>query len=446
MSGNSPMNLEFERSVLGSIMVFDGSISKCLDVDLTPDAFYLPEHQELYSTMLEMNRRKMNLGPVAVISFLKDANKLGAAGGENYLYQMVDHAVSDAFMSQYIEDIQNKAQRRQLLKAVDEIQNMGDDIEQDVFLDTVESMVTGVTRNRRGADFESVETVTSRVLEEVARLRTQKGITGIKTDLHDLDELTNGFHPGELIILAARPGMGKSALALNLLNQVAKNNPGCVALFSLEMPSDSIMKRMLSSESMVPGSKLQNGQVTDKQMNNLMRAANKMNERLIFVDDTSSITPNQIHSKCKKLRSEHGEISLVVVDYLQLITTGTQNSSASRQQEVSEISRSMKLLAKDMNCPVIALSQLSRKVEDRSDHQPQLADLRESGSIEQDADIVMFIYREDYYKNDEDIPDVEVVHLTLAKHRNGKLGTVKVVFDKPVSKFTTLAKQEPQAG
>ena len=233
--------------------------------------------------------------------------------------------------------------------------------------------------------------------------------------------------------------MGKSALALNFLNQVAKRNPGCVAMFSLEMPSDSLMKRLLSCESRVFADKLRSGHLSESDMSKLNAAASHLSEREIYIDDTSSIRVSQIFSKCRKLKSEHGQLSLIVIDYLQLITGGRQES---RQQEVSDISRNLKILAKEMECPVIALSQLSRKVEERTDHEPQLSDLRESGSIEQDADIVMFLYRENYYEKDkEEESDTEVVDLSLAKHRNGAIGKIHLAFEKSLSRFTNYANQ-----
>ena len=298
-----------------------------------------------------------------------------------------------------------------------------------------------VTRMRRGSEFESSQTVIHRVMEQLIELRSKKGVTGIRTGYTDLDRITNGFQRGDLIILAARPAMGKSALALNFANEVAKLNEGAVAIFSLEMPADSLMKRLLSSESQVASNKLRDGKLSDAEMSRLNFSGSQLGERNIFIDDTSSIKVSQIFSKCRKLKTEYNSLSLVVIDYLQLIT-GTRADS--RQQEVSDISRNLKILAKELDCPVIALSQLARKVEERNDHEPQLSDLRESGSIEQDADIVMFIYREDYYKKEQDdqVPeDTSIVDLSLAKHRNGALGKIKLVFEKNISRFTNFSNQ-----
>ena len=247
-----------------------------------------------------------------------------------------------------------------------------------------------------------------------------------------------GLQRGDLIILAARPAMGKTALALNLGMYTALRNPGAVAFFSLEMPAESLMKRLLSAKSQVEGNKLRGGNISDDELNRLNEAGNELGAAKIFIDDSASIKVSQIFSKCRKLMSEYG-LSLIVIDYLQLISGSGRGGGDNRQQEVSEISRNLKILAKEMNCPVIALSQLSRSVEQRTDKQPMLSDLRESGAIEQDADIVMFLYREDYYKKtseQEERSDInEVVDLNLAKHRNGSVGHVSLVFNKSISAF-----------
>ena len=329
-----------------------------------------------------------------------------------------------------------------MIYAADKIAQEGYESPEDIdtILDDAERSIMDVTRQRRGAEFESSQEIVNRVIEELKALKSKQGITGIQTGYTDLDKMTNGFQRGDLIILAARPAMGKSALALNFASQVAKRNEGCVAVFSLEMPSDSLMKRLMSSESQVLSNKLRDGRLNADEMSRLYEAGTRLSERKIFIDDTSSIKVSQIFSKVRKLKSEYGSISLVVIDYLQLITGSRADS---RQQEVSDISRNLKILAKEMECPVIALSQLSRKVEERTDHEPQLSDLRESGSIEQDADIVMFLYRANYYDKDKEGQDeTEVVDLSLAKHRNGSIGKIHLAFEKGISRFTNYASTE----
>lgn len=439
MADRMPNAQVMEQSLLGSLLVYPSVMTDCQDLGLQPEEFYIPGHQTLYAAMQDLDATGKALDLNSVALRLQEKGQLEAAGGLDYIIALVDGAVSSAGVKTYIETIQDKYQLRRLIETADEIRetamesaNSLDDI-----LSQSESAVMDVTRRTRGTDFLSSREIVDRVLEQLKELRNTSGITGIKTGYTDLDRMTNGFQRGDLIILAARPAMGKSALALNLAVQAARRNPGAVAVFSLEMPADSIMKRMLSSESRVQSGKLRDGRLSNDEMNRLFEAGNGLAESLIYLDDTGSIKVNQIFSKCRKLKSEQESLSMIVIDYLQLITG---SRSDSRQQEVSEISRSLKILAKEMDCPVIALSQLSRKVEDRTGHEPQLSDLRESGSIEQDADIVMFLYRENYYDKDKEAQEqIEVVDLSLAKHRNGAIGRIQLAFEKGVSRFTNYA-------
>lgn len=437
MSRELPNAVSLEQSVLGSLMVYPRVMQDCQELDLHTDEFYLPSHQQIFQAILDVNEKGQPIDMNTVITRLQEMDQLGSSQGADYIIRLADSAISSATSKSYIETIKNKAQLRQLIYVADHISEesySSEDI--DSILDDAEKSIMDVTRHRRGSEFESSRDIVNRVIDDLKQLRTMKGVTGIQTGYTLLDRMTNGFQRGDLIILAARPAMGKSALALNFASQVAKRNDGAVAIFSLEMPSDSMMKRLMSSESQVYSDKLRSGKLTDDEMSRLYEAGSHLGERKIFIDDTSSIKVSQIFSKCRKLKSEHGSISLVVIDYLQLIT-GTRADS--RQQEVSDISRNLKILAKEMECPVIALSQLSRKVEERTDHEPQLSDLRESGSIEQDADIVMFLYRSNYYDKDkESQEETEVVDLSLAKHRNGGIGKIQLAFEKNISRFTNL--------
>ena len=439
MADRMPNAQVMEQSLLGSLLVYPGVMTDCQDLGLQPEEFYIPGHQTLYAAMQDLDATGKALDLNSVALRLQEKGQLEAAGGLDYIIALVDGAVSSAGVKTYIETIQDKYQLRRLIENADEIREtaMESADSLDDILSQSESAVMDVTRRTRGTDFLSSREIVDRVLEQLKELRNTSGITGIKTGYTDLDRMTNGFQRGDLIILAARPAMGKSALALNLAVQAARRNPGAVAVFSLEMPADSIMKRMLSSESRVQSGKLRDGRLSNDEMNRLFEAGNGLAESLIYLDDTGSIKVNQIFSKCRKLKSEQESLSMIVIDYLQLITG---SRSDSRQQEVSEISRSLKILAKEMDCPVIALSQLSRKVEDRTGHEPQLSDLRESGSIEQDADIVMFLYRENYYDKDKEAQEqIEVVDLSLAKHRNGAIGRIQLAFEKGVSRFTNYA-------
>lgn len=431
-----------EQSLLGSLLVYPSVITECTDRDLRPEEFFIPGHQLIYTAMEDVARSGKAIDLNSVSLRLEEKKELDQAGGLDYLIGLMDGAVSSTGVPGYIETIQDKAQLRRLIETADAIRQEAMDSADPVedILSEAEASLMDVTRKARGADFLSSQEIADRVMNELSELRQSSGITGIRTGYTDLDRMTNGFQRGDLIILAARPAMGKSALALNFVTQAARRNEGAVALFSLEMPADSLMKRMLSSESKVAGSKLRDGRITRDEMNRLSEARNHLGASPIYIDDTSSLKVNQIFSKCRKLKSIAGSLSLVVIDYLQLITG---SRSDSRQQEVSEISRNLKILAKEMNCPVIALSQLSRKVEERTNHEPQLSDLRESGSIEQDADIVMFLFRGNYYDSDKEAAEqVEVVDLSLAKHRNGAIGKVQLAFEKGVSRFTNYSSQK----
>lgn len=426
-----------EQSVLGSIMIYPEVWQDCMDAGLSAEDFFHPAHVLIYQAMGSLHDQGKTITETSIVQKLQDVNQLEQAGGIDYVLMLQDGAYSSATAKQFIETIQEKAQIRRLISVSEQIteEAMTSMDSLDQILDQAEKKIMDVTRIRRGSEFETSQMIVDRVLEELRYLKENSGVTGLKTGFIDLDSMTNGLQRGDLIILAARPAMGKSAFALNLASQVAKRNEGAVAIFSLEMPSDSMMKRMMSCESAVKADKLRNGQLSLEEMNKLYEAGSALSERKIFLDDTSTIRVSQIFSKCRKLKSLHGSLSLVVIDYLQLISGSGKGDS--RQQEVSEISRNLKILAKEMECPVIALSQLSRKVEERTDHEPMLSDLRESGSIEQDADIVMFLYREAYYDKEKqkENSEVEVVDLSLAKHRNGSIGKISLVFEKSFSRF-----------
>lgn len=436
-----PHDLEAERSLLGAMLiskdVCQDILNKCVESD-----FYEESHKFLFTAMSELSRQMIPVDVTTVTSYLLDHNQLDKVGGVEYLRVLSDSVPTLAHSEYYLKIIHNKAILRKIINETTRIAEgaYGDIEDIDGFIDDSEKTMLAITRDRNAGEFVDVKHVIREVTDRLNKLQSIDGnISGIRTKFRDLDKITSGLQKGDLIILAARPAMGKSALALNFLNQVAKRNPGCVAMFSLEMPSDSLMKRLLSCESRVFADKLRSGHLSESDMSKLNAAASHLSEREIYIDDTSSIRVSQIFSKCRKLKSEHGQISLIVIDYLQLITGGRQES---RQQEVSDISRNLKILAKEMECPVIALSQLSRKVEERTDHEPQLSDLRESGSIEQDADIVMFLYRENYYEKDkEEESDTEVVDLSLAKHRNGAIGKIHLAFEKSLSRFTNYANQ-----
>ena len=441
MARELPHSIEAEQSILGAMLVYPSLVRMAIDQDLHAEEFYVEAHQRIYRCMMDLADSGQSVDITTLITRLNDTEQLALAGGADYVIKLSDSAVSSANGIFYIDIIKERYHLRRLIETAEQIAEEGFDTGSslDEVLDHAEKEILEVTRSRRASEFQSSKEVVSRVIKELVALReSDNHITGVRTGYQDLDRMTNGFQRGDLIILAARPAMGKTALALNLGMYTALRNPGAVAFFSLEMPADALMKRLLSAKSQVEGNKLRGGNITDEELNRLNEAGNELGAAKIFIDDSASIKVSQIFSKCRKLMSEHG-LSLIVIDYLQLISGSGRNSGDNRQQEVSEISRNLKILAKEMNCPVIALSQLSRSVEQRNDKQPMLSDLRESGAIEQDADIVMFLYREDYYKKpgeQEERADVnEVVDLNLAKHRNGSVGHISLVFNKSISAF-----------
>lgn len=441
MAKEMPHSIEAEQSILGAMLVYPSLVRTVVDQDLHAEEFYVEAHQRIFGCMMDLHENGQNVDVTTLITRLNDTSQLALVGGADYVIKLSDSAVSSANGVFYIDIIKQRYHLRRLIETAEKIAKEGFDSSSslDDVLDHAEKEILEVTRSRRASEFQSSKEVVSRVIKELVALReSDNHITGVRTGYQDLDRMTNGFQRGDLIILAARPAMGKTALALNLGMYTALRNPGAVAFFSLEMPAESLMKRLLSAKSQVEGNKLRGGNISDDELNRLNEAGNELGAAKIFIDDSASIKVSQIFSKCRKLMSEYG-LSLIVIDYLQLISGSGRGGGDNRQQEVSEISRNLKILAKEMNCPVIALSQLSRSVEQRTDKQPMLSDLRESGAIEQDADIVMFLYREDYYKKtseQEERSDInEVVDLNLAKHRNGSVGHVSLVFNKSISAF-----------
>lgn len=441
MAKEMPHSIEAEQSILGAMLVYPSLVRTVVDQDLHAEEFYVEAHQRIFGCMMDLHENGQNVDVTTLITRLNDTSQLTLVGGADYVIKLSDSAVSSANGVFYIDIIKQRYHLRRLIETAEKIAEEGFDSSSslDDVLDHAEKEILEVTRSRRASEFQSSKEVVSRVIKELVALReSDNHITGVRTGYQDLDRMTNGFQRGDLIILAARPAMGKTALALNLGMYTALRNPGAVAFFSLEMPAESLMKRLLSAKSQVEGNKLRGGNISDDELNRLNEAGNELGAAKIFIDDSASIKVSQIFSKCRKLMSEYG-LSLIVIDYLQLISGSGRGGGDNRQQEVSEISRNLKILAKEMNCPVIALSQLSRSVEQRTDKQPMLSDLRESGAIEQDADIVMFLYREDYYKKtseQEERSDInEVVDLNLAKHRNGSVGHVSLVFNKSISAF-----------
>lgn len=449
MGRELPHSIEAEQSLLGALLIYPSVGKTVFDQGLEETDFYLDIHARIFHEMMVLINNNKPVDVTGLITRLSDTNQLNLVGGADYVVKLSDTAVSSANSKYYIEIIKNRSHLRRLIETAEKIAAEGFDAgnELDDIMDEAEKQILDVTRSRRATDFKSSKDVVSEVIEEIIKLRAaDQRITGIKTGYTDLDHMTNGFQRGDLIILAARPAMGKTAFALNIAMHASQFNDGAVAIFSLEMGAEQLMKRILSAKSQVEASKLKSGYLRDDEFNKLNESANELMNTQLFIDDSASIKMGEIFSKCRKLKSEHG-LDMIVIDYLQLITGSGKGGGDNRQQEVSEISRSLKALARELKVPVIALSQLSRSVESRKeDKRPMLSDLRESGAIEQDADIVMFLYRDAYYAKpdeaaaaaEETIDNTEVI---IAKHRNGATGTVNLGFNKSISAFFNVAKE-----
>lgn len=440
MKKELPHSNEAEQAILGAMLVYPGVVRTVFDQGLIKEDFFPDMHQRIFQAMTYLHDTGKPIDATSLITRLADSEELALVGGADYILKLSDTAVSSVNSLHYIELIKNRAHLRNLITTAEQIAASGYETENELddIMDQAEHDLLQVTRSRKATEFQSSREVVSDVIAELTRLRSSSDhITGIKTGYIDLDRMTNGFQRGDLIILAARPSMGKTAFALNLLLHAAAYNSGAAAIFSLEMPAQALMKRMMSAKSGVESGKLRSGNMSDEDFNKLNEAANELSAAKIYIDDSSNLKIAEIYSKCRKLKSEQG-LDLVVIDYLQLISGSHRNIGDNRQQEISEISRSLKGLAREMDCPIIALSQLSRAVESRPDKHPMLSDLRESGSIEQDADIVMFLYREEYYNKDktpEQQNAPERTDVDIAKHRNGATGRVELAFAKTISAF-----------
>ena len=441
MSNRSmPYSIEAEESLLGNIMLYPDAMRQCVDAGVTADDFYLDKHRQIYNLMHSMYENKEKVDTVSLSSRLKDFDVYDKIGGLEYLMQLANATISANNTGEYISIIRNKSLARKVIKVGEEISNDAYDssVSVDEMLENVERKVTEVTRSKTSADFKTGEEIFDATIKHIQAIQEAgTAITGVKTKFRDLDSKTAGFQKGDLIIVAARPSMGKTALALNLAMNSAEITPGAVAIFSLEMPAEQVATRILAANSGVEIQKLRTGQLNDEDWSKVNEATQRLKQMNFFIDDTPGIKVSEMYAKARKLAQDEG-LYMIVVDYIQLIqATG---KSDSRQQEVSEISRRLKAMARELNVPLIALSQLSRSVEARQDKRPMLSDLRESGALEQDADLVLFLYRDAYYNRDEnDNSNREDVELLIAKHRNGPTGKVLLAFQKEINAFYGIA-------
>ncbi|MFV0254852.1 MAG: replicative DNA helicase [Erysipelotrichaceae bacterium] len=433
-----PQSIEAERSLLGTVIVYPETVQTCYERGLFADDFYNAAHQSIFRVVLELYDEKKSTDLTSVIERLKDKNLINDIGGINYLSDLTDAVVSGYSIDHYIELIQDKSILRKLIKASQDIiqESFDNSYDSNEVMDKAEKMILNITHSRRAGDFQVTSDVVRNVIDKTKALSEgQQKVTGIKTNFNHLDNVTHGFQNGDLIILAARPSVGKTAFSLNLASNAAEINEKPVAFFSLEMPADSLVIRILAMQSGLDISNIRSGQVKSPQdWRSLTEAASIVRRLPLYIDDSSMIRVSELFAKCRKLKHDKG-LGMVVVDYLQLLS-GSKNAE-SRLQEVSEISRSLKALARELNVPVIALSQLSRSVEQRGGKtagKPMLSDLRESGSIEQDADLVIFLSRDSETENDDN-PNIVV---DIAKHRNGAVTNVMMAFDRSSNAFMDI--------
>ncbi|WP_461613545.1 replicative DNA helicase [Clostridium sp. Marseille-QA1073] len=429
-----PHNLEAEQSVLGSMLIDKAAIAEAAET-LESEDFYRDSHKIIFKSIKELYQKDIPVDMITLIEHLRSTEKLDEAGGISYITEISGSVPSTANLTSYIQIVEDKAILRRLIRSATEIietsYNKQDDV--DAVVDLAEKNVFNISEKKNTSDFEPMSTVLERGFEEIERIYNNKGeTTGVPSGFKDLDEKTSGFQSGDMVLIAARPSMGKTTFALNLAQHAALRAGKSVAIFSLEMSKEQLAYKLLCAEANVDMLKLRTGDLDERDWENIARASGPLADAKIFIDDTAGVSIMEMRSKCRRLKMEHG-IDMILIDYLQLMSG---SGGESRQQEVSEISRSIKAIAKEMKCPVIALSQLSRAPEQRADHRPMLSDLRESGSIEQDADLVMFLYRDEYYNKESE--DKNVAECIIAKQRNGPVGTVKLAWLGQYSKFGSL--------
>jgi replicative DNA helicase len=430
-----PHSIEAEQSVLGSMIIDKVAIGEAIEV-LKPDDFYRDTHKTIYEAIVDLYQKDSAVDIVTLSEKLKANNQLDLVGGITYVTELSGSVITTSNVSSYIGIVKDKSTLRRLIRAsneiIDESYNNQDSVEDIVGI--AEKKIFDIASNRETSDFEAMSAVLERGFNEIEKLFINKGMTtGVPSGFNDLDAKTSGFQKGDMVLIAARPSMGKTTFALNIAENAALRSGKRVAIFSLEMSKEQLAYKLLCSEAHVDMLRLRTGNLDERDWENLARASGPLGSSKIFIDDTAGITVMEMRSKCRRLKIEHG-IDLIIIDYLQLMAGSKGNES--RQQEVSEISRSIKAIAKEMQCPVIALSQLSRAPEQRADHRPMLSDLRESGSIEQDADLVMFLYRDEYY--DKETEDKNMAECIIAKQRNGPVGTIKLAWLGQYSKFGNL--------
>ena len=436
-----PASVEAEQAVLGAMLLKPEAVTTAAE-ELSADDFYRDTHRLIYEAMMELKDRTEPVDLVTLTEQLKKADKLAKIGGIPALSLIANSVPTAANVHYHARIVHEKAQLRSLISAATEIAGAAyesaDEVED--IMDNAEKRILAVSSGKRSKDFVPLQEILLDTLEQIdARYNNKGSITGLPTGFTELDHLTAGLQKSDLILVAARPSMGKTAFTLNIAAHVVLRAREPVAFFSLEMSKEQLVQRLLCSEGRIDSQRLRVGELEEKEWGDLIDTANRLSAAPLYIDDTPSITVMELRSKARRLKAEHG-LSLIVIDYLQLMQGRASKNGDNRQQEISEISRSLKALARELNVPVIALSQLSRSVESRQVKRPMLSDLRESGSLEQDADIVMFLYREDYY--DPETENKNITEVIIAKHRNGPVDTVDLTFLKQFTKFGNLSRMQ----
>ena len=439
-----PNSIEAEKAVLNAIFLSKNACDLAFE-SIDESVFYYDNNKKIFNALKNLYDNGVPIDMTTITNYLKSNGDLDSIGGVIYLTDVLTTEATAANISYYLKIIEDDGILRRLIEVSNEVNQLGYDTDKDVseILDEAERKILSIVKNRRSTEFKSIKEVVNNVQRNLQTLSETKGdITGIPTGWIDFDKMTSGLHENQLIIIGARPAMGKTAFALNLATNVAIGSGKTVAIFNLEMSAEQLANRMLSNLGQIEGYKFMSGKLNNNDYVKFNEALSQLEDSNLFIDDTPGITIGEIRSKCRRLKTSQTGLDLIIIDYLQLVSGG-KNYGANRQQEVSDISRSLKMLAMELGIPVIALCQLSRSVEAREDKRPLMSDLRESGSIEQDADIVAFLYRDDYYnkaaRNDS---NTSISELIIGKHRNGSTGTINLLFKGNMSTFVNFTSEE----
>ncbi|MCI8445923.1 MAG: replicative DNA helicase [Bacilli bacterium] len=441
-----PHNLDAERSVLGSMFLSKYALQKAAEI-LSSDLFYLDAHGKIFTVFKDLLEKSVPIDLTIVTEELQNRNWLKQIGDVDYLAEVINSVPTAANVDEYIKIVNEKAILRRLIEEATNIVAEGYTSSEELgtVLDNAEKKILNVVKTRKGTEFKKIQDVLLKAQADLDKLSQTRGeITGLATGYYDLDKITSGLHANELIIIAARPAMGKTAFALNLAINIAQSSKKGVAIFNMEMGAEQLANRMIASVGQIELNKLISGNLQNNDWKRINEAISRLSDTKIFIDDTPGMTIGEIRAKCRRLDSSEDGIGIVIIDYLQLIS-GSARYAGNRQQEVAEISRSLKTLAMELEIPVVALAQLSRSVEGRDDKRPLLSDLRESGSIEQDADIVAFLYRDDYYTKEISIDEnTSKSEFIVAKNRSGPTKTVDLIFKRNTSTFVNMANRDEE--